>query len=211
MTGNELKLTDLETRVFVDASNIRACCLRTLGWRMDFRKLLKYLRRKYPRLVETRYYEGIATDDAGKEKTFAELTKIGYQVCALSRKAYVDPAVYREVKCRKCGNIQRVQTLKRSVKLKSNVDVYLATEFLKQAYLAERPIHLIVFSCDGDYAEMIREAIQTNENVYVTVVATPAIKDMTRNTLSLRLKELRGKLPRYYLTSIRDIEDLVKG
>lgn len=202
---------DLDTYIYVDASNIRAACLKTLGMRLDFAKLFGYFKKKYPNLREVRYYEGIATDDVEKEKTFAKLTKIGYQVCALSRKAYVDPAVYREVKCRKCGNIQRVQTLKRSVKLKSNVDVYLASDMLVRASSAKRRVRLVLVSCDGDYAEAIKNMIGMNEKVSVVVVATPPAKDRRNNTLSVRLKQLYREVPlhRYDLFNIETISNYI--
>lgn len=204
-------LSELDTYIYIDASNIRAACLKTLKLKIDFRKLIKYFRNKYPRLQETRYYEGVADDDSQKKQHFSSLKRAGYTVCSLSRKTYIDPAMYKEVKCKKCGNVQKVQTLKRSIKMKSNVDVYLATDLLETAYLAKKPVHIILASCDGDYAEMIKNAIIKNKNVTISVLATPAVKDYSRNTLSVRLKELRNSIPRFHLTDVRDICDLIKG
>lgn len=205
------KLADLETYVYIDVSNIRACCLLTLGLEINFIKLMSYLKRKYNVLREVRYYEGIANDDYKKRDLFKELERTGHKICALERKAYVSPPVCKIFKCGRCGYRQSIQVARRSVKLKSNVDVFLATDLLKRAYLAERPRHLILFSCDGDYAEMIREAIATNQNVFITVVATPSVKDSKKNTLSTRLKQLKGKVDRFYLTDIRDVRGLIFG
>lgn len=204
-----VKLADLETHAYIDVSNIRACCLLTLGKKIDFGKLISYLKGKYSALGEVSYYEGIANDDNEKRKLFETFTQKGYKVCTLERKAYVNPPVYKNFKCKQCGYLQQVQVLRRSVKLKSNVDVYLATDLLKRAYLAEKPTHLILFSCDGDYAEMIQKAIETNRNIFITVIATPSVKEPHKNTLSIRLKQLRGSVERFYLTDIRDIGDRV--
>lgn len=132
------KLSDFDTYVFIDASNIRATCLKTLGLKIDFEKLVDYFRRKYPKLKEVRYYEGIAKGDTDKERIFERLEEVGYKVCALSRKAYLSPAVYKNVECRKCGNVWKTQLMKKTKTMKSNVDVYLATELLDKAYSARR-------------------------------------------------------------------------
>lgn len=140
---------------------------------------------------------------------FKGWVRIGYRICSLERKTYVSPPVYKMVRCKRCGHQQMVLAMRRSVKLKSNVDVYLATDLLKRAYLTDSPVHLTLFSCDGGYAEMIREAIATNPNVFITVVATPSVRDPKKNTLSMRLKQLRGKIERFHLVDIRDISDKV--
>lgn len=69
------KLADLETYVYIDVSNIRACCLLTLGREINFEKLMKYLKGKYPALREVRYYEGIANDDDVERSSFQRLGK----------------------------------------------------------------------------------------------------------------------------------------
>jgi len=203
-------LSDLETYVFIDASNIRSCCLKTLGLKVDFYKLLEYFRKKYPNLKNVYYYEGIAKDDAKKQAEFDSLEKAGYEVRSLERKIYIEPPVYKEVKCRQCKAVRRVQILKKSTKMKSNVDVYLATELLKVVFPTKRPTHIILVSCDGDYAEMIKTAIDYNRNVHISVVATPVVKN-SRNTCSTRLQALRRYSPNFYLTDIRDIEKYVRN
>lgn len=44
-------------------SDIWAVRLKTLGFKVDFGRLLEYLKQKYRRLKEVRYYEEIATGD----------------------------------------------------------------------------------------------------------------------------------------------------
>ena len=92
------------------------------------------------------------------------------------------------------------------------MDVYIATEILCLALSAQHPIHVILVSCDGGYAEMIRAAISSNPNVFITVLATPRTKDMLRNTRSLRLQYLRSELgtDRYHLVSISNIRDRIE-
>ncbi len=65
--GNMGKLSeDVDTYVYVDVSNIRASCLKTLNFKIDFEKVYIYLAGKYKKLRSVYYYEGIAADDAEK-------------------------------------------------------------------------------------------------------------------------------------------------
>jgi uncharacterized LabA/DUF88 family protein len=202
------KLSDLPTYVYIDVSNIRYACLRSCGIRLRFDKLLKYFRGKYPNLKTVKYFEGISLDDTAREKQFKQYEKMGYEVCSLSRKAYNDPAVYKDFICKKCKTPNRVKVLDKSKKLKSNVDVYIATELLEVAHIATEPIHIILMSCDGDYAEMIKSAVK-NRNVHITVLATPTTKK--HNALSLRLKDLSRELTqdKYHLVDITTIRQQI--
>lgn len=202
-------INQLDTFVFIDTSNIRASCLKTLGFKIDFKKFLKYFRNKYQNLCEIYYYEGISNNDVEKTKEFSKLRKMGYAVRSLSRKAYVNPAIMKKVRCRKCGHTWETQVMKQSLSLKSNVDVYLATDLLKLAYLADKETHIILVSCDGDYAEMIKSAIATNPNVLITVLGTPVVKDKN-NTFSMRLQCLRGKLPNFWVRNIDNLRPQIE-
>jgi uncharacterized LabA/DUF88 family protein len=204
-------LLELDCFVFIDVSNIRYACLRGCQIRLDFRRLYKYFSDKYPDLKAVKYFEGISDNDTERQAQFKKFEKIGYEVCSLSRKAYINPAVHKNFKCKKCKAENRVKVLSKTEKLKSNVDVYIASELLRVAYLAKKPTHIILMSCDGDYAEMIRLAIESNKYVDVTVLATPSTRKY--NALSVRLKQLRSKLPsdRYRLDDITNIRDKISA
>lgn len=195
--------------VLIDVSNIRSCCLRTCDFRISFTKLIKYLKQKYLNLQDVRYYEGIASGDLKKMNEFEKLKRAGYTIKTLTRKSYTNPAVYANYKCKKCHYQNKVKILSKSVKLKSNVDVFLATELLEIAFSAKTPTHVLLFTCDGDYAEAIKAAAR-NSNITISVVATPPTKDYERNTLSMRLKTLRKELPdQYELDNIVTIKDFI--
>lgn len=199
-----------DTYVYIDVSNIRAACLKTLGFMIDFVRLLEYFRQKYPNLKEARYYEGIAKGDEKKQRVFDFLERKGYVVCPLERKIYNSVELEeRNVECPKCGNRWLEKVVKEHKAMKSNVDVYLATELLLCANDATRPMHIILVSCDGDYAETISAAIARNENVFVSVLATPMVRELSRNTLSGRLCKLSARIPRYYLQNINNIRDRI--
>lgn len=203
----EVNLLGFKTYVLLDVSNIRSACLKSCNFRIDFIKLYDYLVSKYLNLCDVRYYEGIAHNDLQKKILFKELGEHGYIMKPLVRRAYTDPAIMKTFVCKHCGKRNRVEALPSETKMKSNVDVFLSAEMLKIAYEAHEPTHIILFTCDGDYAEAIKIALQ-NQNIVITVVATPPIRDWKKNALSIRLKELRkdfGK--RYMLNNVNDIRD----
>jgi uncharacterized LabA/DUF88 family protein len=197
----------MDTFVFIDVSNIRYAALRSVKIVIDFEKLIGYFQSKYSKLKAVRYFEGISVGDKQRLAQFCRYEKLGYEVRSLSRKSYADPAAFKTYECKNCKTSNRVQIRKRTEKLKSNVDVFIATEVLEIAHAAKKPTHIILMSCDGDYAEMIKSACK-NPDVNVTVLATPTTKK--HNALSLRLKQLRRDLPEnYLLQSIVDIKDKI--
>lgn len=214
MGVNKTALKNRDTYVYIDVSNIRSACYKTLDFRLDFVRLLNYFKKKYPNLRDVRYYEGIAKDDKKKQKMFNFLKRKGYTVCPLERKAYNSTEIEEYgVKCPKCGNEWTEKTVKEHKTMKSNVDVYLASDMMMQTSQAERPTRLILVSCDGDYAEAIRNMMSLNPNVYVAVLATPYVKDMAKNTLSVRLRKLNNEFepPRYMIHDIADIMPLIES
>lgn len=201
-----------DTYIYIDVSNIRLACLKTLGIRLDFVKLLDYLKKRYPNARDIRYYEGISIDDAKKRGMFNFLAQKGYTICDLERKSYHSVEVTeQEVKCPKCGNrwIKKF-SCERKV-LKSNVDVYLASDMVAQASSVNHPINLVLVSCDGDYAEAVKTILRLNPDASIEVLATPLVKDPTRNTLSTRLRKLASitSATRFAILNIDDVRDKI--
>lgn len=209
---NKTARKNQDTYVYIDVSNIRWACQKTLDFRIDFVRLLDYFKQKYPKLREVRYYEGIATDDAKKRRMFNFLRRKGYVICSLKRKSYNSVETEeRDVKCPKCGNEWTTEFTREHKAMKSNVDVYLASDMVAQASVADRPTRFILVSCDGDYAEAIKTALRLNDKVSVAVLATPPVKEMARNTLSVRLKVLRSQTERYKLQNVDDIRAFIEA
>lgn len=199
-----------DTYIFIDVSNIRSTCQKTLRFRIDFFKLITYFRQKYPHLRDVRYYEGIAKDDPKKRQIFESLKTSGYTICSLERKTYLaTELIKRPVTCPNCQHQWLAQISKKHKSMKSNVDVYLAAEFLALSNDVATPSHFILVSCDGDYAEMIKLAISRNENVTVSVLGTPPVKELSKNTLSTRLCLLRQEVPRFRLIDISSFQDYI--
>lgn len=198
------------TYIFIDVSNIRSTCQKTLRLRVDFFKLITYFRQKYPNLKDIRYYEGIAKDDLKKQQIFESLKDVGYTICSLERKTYFTTELVKHpTVCPNCQHHWLAQFSKKHKSMKSNVDVYLAAEFLAMSNDVVVPSHFILVSCDGDYAEMIRLAISRNKNVTVSVLGTPPVRDLRINTLSASLRHLCRELPRYQLLDISNFKDQI--
>ena len=132
-------------------------------------------------------------------------------MCSLSRQAYTKRTLDKYiVECPNCGYKWARQLSGGNKVLKSNVDVYLASEFMLVASRAKDPIHLVLFSCDGDYAEMIRCAIENNRGLHISVVATPYLGQSPLNMLSSKLMKLRKEIVRYSLQNIGDFIDEIR-
>lgn len=210
MKNGGIKLQNRKTYVFIDASNIRSACLKSSNFNIDFIKLIEYFKRKYPNLQDVRYYEGIARGDKAKQEIFDTLTEHGYTIKSIQRRTYTDKAIMKKYACNNCGHLNRVEAMKKATKMKSNIDVFLASEMLELAYESNDPLHIVVMSCDGDYAEAIKIAAK-DPQISITVIATPTASIKTNNSLSVRLKDLRKELPgQFHLNNIEAIRDSIK-
>ena len=204
-----MELSKIKTYIYIDVSNIRSACLNSCNFNLDFIKLYNYFKNKYSNIQDIRYYEGIARDDKKKQRHFRFLkNRIGYTICSLERKGYKDPPQYKEFECHNCGTKNKVQILPAHVNLKSNVDVYLATDMLACAAKEREPIHLILVSCDGDYAEAIKSILNTNPKAFITIMATPKTRE--NNRLSSRLQAFSNRESKNtVLMNIETIKDLI--
>lgn len=127
-----MNLREAKTYIYIDVSNIRHACLWNCGFVLDFIKLYNYLKEKYPNVQEIRYYEGISSSDNKKMEHFRFLSeKVGYKICSLSRKSYIEPPKYEKYRCANCGSLNNIKVLSKNVKLKSNIDVYLTSDLLE--------------------------------------------------------------------------------
>lgn len=200
-----MKLKSLNTFVYIDSSNINNA-LKTFNRKINWELFYDYLKDTYPKLKFIKYYEGIDKTDKSKYSEFQKLETKGFTLRTLERKTYSNQPKYKSFKCRKCKTKNRVEILKQSKVLKSNIDVYLCTDLICDVLNNKNPFHVIIISCDGDYAEMIKAIIDNNENSHISVFATPYLKN--NNYLSVRLKQLE-QIDRYYLVNIMNIKDRI--
>ena len=200
-----LELLKLKTYVYIDGSNIRNA-LRKAHFDVDFIKLYEYIKQKYNYLEAVKYFEGVDIEDKEKKALFDEYTKAGMIIRSLERKSYTSKEKYTYIACEHCQKKNKVVLREEKTTLKSNIDVFLSTEIFADLIINREPLHVVIVSCDGDFAEVIKKVLELYPKTFVTVVATPFRK--YGNYLSTRLHELKDK-ERYSLMNILTAKDKI--
>lgn len=201
-----VNLKEMDTYIFIDSSNIKNA-LKVSQIKLDFHKLYVYFQSSYKNLKFIKYFEGIDKEDSQKYQEFMQLEKLGYDLCVLERKSYTNSPKYKVFKCVNCSHKNTVKILDEKKTFKSNIDVYLCSELMRKLLHIKKASHVIILSCDGDYAEMIKILLHSNPNIHISVFATPFTRN--NNYLSVRLKELE-RIDRYFLVNILSIKDRIK-
>ena len=137
------------TALFIDGANLYSAA-RSLGFDIDYRRLLKVFREK-GRLVRAYYYTALVEDQEYSpiRPLIDWLDYNGYTMVTKPTKEFTDAMGRR--------------------KIKGNMDIELAIDVLE---MAEHLDHVILFSGDGDFRSMV-EAVQ-RKGRKVTVVSTLA-------------------------------------
>jgi uncharacterized LabA/DUF88 family protein len=133
--------------LFIDGANLHSAA-RSLGFDIDYRRLLKVFREK-GRLVRAYYYTALVEDQEYSpiRPLIDWLDYNGYTMVTKPTKEFTDAMGRR--------------------KLKGNMDIELAIDVLE---MAEHLDHVILFSGDGDFRRLI-EAVQ-RRGLRVSVVST---------------------------------------
>ena len=135
--------------LFIDGPNLYSAAI-TLGFGIDYRKLLELFRSK-GRFVRAFYYTATAAnshEDSPIQPLVDWLDYNGYTVVTKPSKKFVDSATGQH-------------------KIKGNMDVELTIDMLEMAGHID---HAVLFSGDGDFRRLV-EAVQ-RRGVHVTVVST---------------------------------------
>jgi uncharacterized LabA/DUF88 family protein len=135
------------TALFIDGANLYSAA-RSLGFDIDYRRLLKVFREK-GRLVRAYYYTALVEDQEYSpiRPLIDWLDYNGYTMVTKPTKEFTDAMGRR--------------------KLKGNMDIELAIDVLE---MAEHLDHVILFSGDGDFRRLV-EAVQ-RKGLRVSVVST---------------------------------------
>jgi len=162
------QFTKGKTAVFIDGANI-FYSQRSLGWKIDFKKLAEYVRRE-TKVVELRYYTG-KVGTLEKQLSFIKMMEsFGYAVTA------------KEVKF-----IQTGQTLIP----KGNLDVELSLDAFR---LNGRFDTLILFSGDSDFAYLLHLLKQEGKKVLVASTRNHIARELLEQAKYIELKKLRDVL-----------------
>jgi len=164
--------------LFIDGSNLYSAA-RSLGFDIDYRRLLKVFREK-GRLVRAYYYTALIEDQEYSpiRPLIDWLDYNGYTMVTKPTKEFTDAMGRR--------------------KIKGNMDIELAIDVLE---MAEHLDHVILFSGDGDFRRLV-EAVQ-RKGLRVSVVSTiksapPMVADELRRQADdfIELSELAPLIAR---------------
>jgi len=165
--------------LFIDGANLYATA-KTLGFDIDYRRLLKEFRGHDGVLLRAFYYTAVIEDQeyTSIRPLIDWLDYNGYTVVTKATKEFIDASGRRKVK--------------------GNMDIELAVDAME---LAEHIDQMVLFSGDGDFRSLV-EAVQ-RRGVRVTVVSTissqpPMIADELRRQADVftDLIELRPLIAR---------------
>ena len=183
--------------LFIDGANLYSAA-RSLGFDIDYRRLLKVFREK-GRLVRAYYYTALIEDQEYSpiRPLIDWLDYNGYTMVTKPTKEFTDAMGRR--------------------KIKGNMDIELAIDMME---MAERLDHIVLFSGDGDFRRLV-EAVQ-RKGVRVSVVSTvrsqpPMVADELRRQADafIELDPLAPEIARTRepaatpRTALREADDLL--
>src|SRR3984885_1361326 len=138
--------------LFIDGANLYATA-KTLGFDIDYRRLLKEFRGRDGVLLRAFYYTAVIEDQeyTSIRPLIDWLDYNGYSVVTKATKEFIDASGRRKVK--------------------GNMDIELAVDAMA---LAEHIDQMVLFSGDGDFRSLV-EAVQ-RRGVRVTVVSSLTVR-----------------------------------
>lgn len=134
---------NLTTYAFIDAANI-IYGTRDDGWKVDFKKLFKYLKERY-KCKKIYYFAGLDTNNKKQQKFYKKLEEFGYLLVLKQVKIYPQPD----------GSKVR----------KANCDVDLTFYAMRDKDKFDKAIFM---TGDGDFFVMLDYFIKQNKEILVT-------------------------------------------
>ena len=131
-----------DTYCFIDASNI-IYGTRDEGWKVDFKKLFKYLKERYDCRV-IYYFAGLDSKNIKQQNFYKLLSKIGYNLITKPVKLFTEPD----------GQVTR----------KANCDVDLTFYAMRDL---PRFNKMILLSGDGDFEILLKYMVEIGKKVLI--------------------------------------------
>jgi len=132
----------MKTYSFIDAANI-IYGTRDEGWKVDFKKLFKYLTERY-KCRKVYYFAGLDEKNPKQQKFYRLLSKIGYDL--------------------KLKPVKLFKDLDGKITIKANCDVDLTFYAMRDLEKFER---IILLSGDGDFEILMKHFLKLNKQVIV--------------------------------------------
>ncbi|MFA6485742.1 MAG: NYN domain-containing protein [Candidatus Magasanikbacteria bacterium] len=161
-----------KTAVFIDSANIYFS-QKTMGWRVDFKKLLEYFKRE-TNLYRIGFYGAINPDNPKERKFHDFLEIIGYVVR------------HKEIKF-----IKDEKDGERGGHHKGNVDVDIAIDAV---HFRDSYDTFILLSGDGDFESLIKYLKSFNKRCIVISASGHVAFELIRQAKYIDFKKLRTEL-----------------
>jgi uncharacterized LabA/DUF88 family protein len=147
---------------FIDVQNTEGTVSQMLGFVIDWHKLYHYLKDHW-NCEKVFFYSGIQRGDDERTNEYIELAKIGYDIHAKPYSTYKNRDHIIKINCPKCKN-EISYKVDRGVRWKSNCDAELSVDATN---LAKDGVEFLIFSGDGDFEYVIRNAVEKGVKVYI--------------------------------------------
>jgi uncharacterized LabA/DUF88 family protein len=160
-----------KTAVFIDAANI-LYSQQTLGWQVDYKKLINCLKKDFKLIFVGFYYGEIKTNN-GQQRFFQMLKDRGYTL--------------------RTKPVKYIKTPKGTL-LKGNLDIELAFDILR---LKEKFNTCILFSGDSDFETILKYLRKSKKKVIVVSTKGRVAIELIRNCDKyINLRKFRSLLER---------------
>lgn len=163
------QFTKGKVAVFIDAANI-LYSQRTLGWRVDYKKLKAYFERE-TELVAMYFYTGKVGADEKQKKFLAKIFQLGYIVRA------------KEVK--------RIKVGPDAFEWKGNLDAELIIDTIKTVDTYNT---YILMSGDSDFASLLDELKSRGKRVIVMSSKHHVARELVERAKYVNLRKLKEEL-----------------
>jgi len=151
-----------KTIAFIDAANIIYGAKKEAGFKVDLKKMAKYLKTRFNTTV-IYFYGGVNTKKISFEKYQKMLTRFGFQPRLKKVKFYRQKPKMRVFTCRFCGKRNKIKQ-RAEIRAKANCDVDLTVDVLKNL---ERFDRFIFLTGDGDFEPLIKKAKDLKKEIYI--------------------------------------------
>lgn len=171
---------------FIDVQNTEGT-VKLLGFIVDWHKLYHSLKEQW-NCEKIFFYSGIDQGNDDKIDEHLALKKLGYEMSIKPYKIYKNHDKTVKIICPKCAN-EIDYKIEGSVRWKSNCDTELSVDATN---LAKPGVEFLIFSGDGDFEYVIRNAVEKGVKVYV-VSSAKKMKVALRYSVSrfsIKLREL---------------------
>lgn len=179
-------ITKTSTRyAFIDVQNTEGTANQILGFLIDWQKLYQYLKEQW-NCEKVFFYSGVDQDNDDKVDEHLALKNLGYEMRVKPYKIYKNPDKTIKIICPKCSN-EIDHKVEGGVRWKSNCDGELSVDATN---LATADVEFLIFSGDGDFEYVIRNAVEKGVKVYV-VSSSKKLKVAPRYSISRFSTKLR--------------------